>query len=167
METKPKSKRRKIICWDDYVAYPVGDNIGEAITFSRNAAAKFTTIKKFKGKAINVWCRGSSGAILAALFSAELVGHAIRICHVKKEGELSHNGSVKPRYLAVNVIIDDFCETGSTLNAIYSELIDNNSQGKVDCLIIGTTRGTKQEGRLEKLLKFKPPIIITNSLKNN
>lgn len=160
-----KAPIKKIICWDDYVGYPVGVNFTEAVTFTEKAAEQFNKIKKFKGKYVNLWCRGSSGAILSSLFGSK-IANAVRICHVKKTGESSHNPEANPAGIAINVIIDDFCESGNTLNAIFHQLqeeLTNNTE--VDCLIIGTTPRTVAERRLQLRLKFRPQIIITNSIK--
>jgi hypothetical protein len=165
IKQKPKSRVKKIICWNDYVGYPVGSHLDEAVTFASNAAEKFNGIKQFQNRYINVWCRGSSGAILAALFGEKITGYMnLKICHVKKEGESSHTFSPQPYWLGINVIIDDFCDTGSTLNAIFEELKESNSVKIVHCLVIGTTAATKREKRLSRKLKFKPKIIITNTI---
>jgi len=155
-------KMRKVTFAGEFVNYPVGSNIANAISFMENAALKFTAIKEFKNKSINIWCRGSSGAILAALFASNLLDHRVKICHVKKIGELSHDDGLYPMKNGIHIIVDDFVCTGTTLNAIYKEIIAINSNYIVECLVIGTTSETKKRKKIPRLLTFTPKILITN-----
>lgn len=67
---------------------------------------------------VTFWCRGSSGAIIAAMVSIGFPKSIIN--HVKKDGEFSHSeGDYNLQLDTINVIIDDFSNTGKTLNAIY------------------------------------------------
>jgi len=125
------------------VTYPVGDNPSGAIYTAKNMAkAIFTNNLIDPGeKEVKVWCRGSSGAIIAALLVAELKnlygdGWHCTIKHIKKPGEESHSSSV---YTATNfdynIIVDDFIHTGSTINAIYDKVFPPNVE--VDILAVG------------------------------
>ncbi len=69
-----------------------------------------------------MWCRGSSGAILAGMFALKC-GYECRICHIKKEKEGSHNGNTQP-YVneGINIVIDDFVSFGHTLIAIVQHM---------------------------------------------
>lgn len=139
------------------LSYPLGDNIRAAISFASNAATTFNSIPDFKHQRINIICRGSSGAMLAALFASFLVGHPIEIYHIKKRGEISHASQVPViSSQAVNIIIDDFISSGETLREIYkgaSEWIN-----KVDCVVI--------ERGFRKNLGFIPDYLICCSHHN-
>lgn len=120
-----------------YIKYPVGDDIIAAIDFTNKSAAAFND--NFASyEYVNIWCRGSSGAILAALFASKLNAANIKIIHIKKEGEHSH-GNVSPLSSysdPINVIIDDFIATGDTLNKIY-KAVKSTGINIVDVLVIG------------------------------
>lgn len=115
---------------DQYrISYPVGSNISEAIEFIDNAFLSIYINELFKDKDINLWCRGSSGAILAGLLSSKFIGmneyKSIKIIHVKKSGESAHGHDISefnsdtPAY---NIIVDDFCATGETINHISTSM---------------------------------------------
>ncbi len=101
------------------INYPVGDNILESIPKIMKMIEGFESIQEFKGKFVNLICRGSSGAIIAAFFAANLKHNNLKIVHVKKEGESSHCTSyLHEGHNAINVIVDDFIFSGETLNTI-------------------------------------------------
>lgn len=138
--------------------YPIGDNMSEALIYIKNIAKKFKSLKISKGKILNIFCRGSSGAILAALF-VSLVPNKVKIIHIKKEGESSH-GTSTPFYFSrndgLNIILDDFIDSGNTMNAIYKEFIKYDCGKDIDFLIV--ENGTSSNLRK---LKFKPLNLIT------
>ncbi len=97
-------------------SYPIGLHIDEAI----NYIEKITPFIKdiiLKGQ-LNIWCQGSSGAILAALLSKSLPNKCY-INHIKKEGEYSHHGNYDFRWEGYNMILDDFIRSGETIEHIY------------------------------------------------
>ncbi len=99
--------------------YPVGANIKKAQMLIGLYLAEFYKLPYSPITKINLWCRGSSGAIMAALFAASCK-YECKICHIKKEGEDSHSFGY-PRFelgTIVNIIIDDFVATGETILAI-------------------------------------------------
>ena len=104
-----------------------------------------------------LWCRGSSGAIIAAVM-ATMINNA-KISHVKKEGEGSHSNIVschpEDKKKAVNVIVDDFMSSGETLNAIYEAM--QVYKCKVHGLCIS---GSVYKSRL----KFTPKFIVCGSV---
>ena len=99
--------------------YPVGKYISEWIDFI-NTITPFV-IEQTGGKSINIWVRGSSGAILAALLAKNLPND-IDIIHIKKEGENSHNSNtnISLRY-EYNIILDDFIDSGATMIKIWEQ----------------------------------------------
>jgi len=108
----------------DQPDYPVGSNIGKAKKLIGHYLTVFYKLYSFDKK-INLWCRGSSGAIMATLFAANCKNEC-KICHVKKQGEDSHSYGYS-RYEndgAINIVIDDFIATGDTIRAIVAAIED-------------------------------------------
>lgn len=114
--------------------YPVGENIHGALEYI-NVVTPF--IKDLIGdKPINIWCSGSSGAILSAFLVKNLNNPCI-ICHVKKEGEHSHHGNSFSKIYkndCINIILDDFMSSGTTIERIYKQAKYNTLQ--IDILIL-------------------------------
>lgn len=127
---------------NDMMRYPVGRYIYENIGQIKEMVASYNSIEEFKGKEINLICRGSSGAIIAGIF-ASLMPVRCYIFHVKKDGENSHHGQCGRINNCgdVNVIIDDFIASGSTMNAIYEKLliIHDLQSISIDCVCITST----------------------------
>lgn len=66
---------------------------------------------------IDVICRGSSGAIMAAIVVNTIYDYNCRIVHIKKHGESSHAvNCIKSDSL--KIIVDDFISTGETFRNI-------------------------------------------------
>lgn len=112
--------------------YPLGIKMSEDIVIINLLIQKFKCIPHYYGKNINIYCAGSSGAIMATILSMNVAN--CKILHIKKEGEQSHSqySPLKPyteNY--INVIIDDFIASGDTVNRIASHIPEG-----VDCLII-------------------------------
>lgn len=103
--------------------YPVGENVQVAMDYIYEVTPH---IKKLVGNhPINIWCSGSSGAILAA-FLVKNLDNNCNICHVKKTGETAHHGNsfyncANDREKRVNIILDDFMRSGETIERIYSK----------------------------------------------
>lgn len=119
-------------------SYPVGTNIASAIENARGMANAFNSIKEFEGFEINIFCRGSSGAILAALFSSFIVNKNCHVFHIKKEGESSHQqqNDIDPSFTGITLLIDDFVCSGSTLRAIIAGIPLKNR--RIDCLVLAS-----------------------------
>lgn len=102
--------------------YPVGEYLKNSMDYIAEIAPLVQ--EQVKHLSINFWVQGSSGAILAALLSNKLTNYC-NILHVKKEGEVSHNSNAFGMYgkyhTNLNIIIDDFSISGSTLNRIWEE----------------------------------------------
>lgn len=120
------------------MGYPVGENIKSNMKHISAMISAIEGIEAFKGKYLNLVCRGSSGAIIAAIVSS-MIKNENHIVHIKKDGENSHCGapSIKTDN-AVNIIIDDFMCSGLTLKAIYAKLCKSlhNDNLVVDCICI-------------------------------
>lgn len=99
------------------IGYPVGNNMSEVKQLATEFARAFEKLELPGDKTVNLWCRGSSGAILASAF-AVISKSTCQVCHVKKSGEDSHRR--RPSYDSdgINVVIDDFVATGDTIRAI-------------------------------------------------
>ena len=132
------------------MGYPVGRSMREALEYIDSVIPHL--VKIIKDKRINIWCRGSSGAILSALVAAKIPNNC-EICHVKKEGEDSHLGNYFSRGElegGINIIIDDFSCTGSTVHSIYEKMVTST----VDILILSRIHSDVH-------LQFLPKYIIT------
>lgn len=138
------------------IYYPVGSNI------QTNLPVIMSMIEKLKqildpNKDVILWCRGSSGAIIAGIIASQISN--ARVSHVKKDGEGSHSGDVsclpsRPRK-TTNVIVDDFMASGETINAIFAKMKENKVKAHVLC--VGGCVYTKS-------LKFKPDFIIAGEV---
>lgn len=122
-----------------HLSYPVGLNMQTAIDFVKQALKATANIEKIHRKGrVNIFCRGSSGAILAALFSA-FAPYECFINHIKKSGESSHSltiSSFNPKLPAI--IIDDFIGSGQTMREIYKQIATYTSNPfyNIDLLIV-------------------------------
>jgi orotate phosphoribosyltransferase-like protein len=86
---------------------------------AKEYARAFKTLKHPPHVKLNLWCRGSSGSILATLFALYCSEYTSRVVYIRKDGEDNHHGSaVLYDGNALNIIIDDFVCTGDTINAI-------------------------------------------------
>lgn len=111
------------------IQYPVGENMDKAIQFiNRVSQSILDNINEGQVRGLNVWVRGSSGAILGALLAQKFLGIlTVKVMHLKKKGERSHNGGynagLTPQegYTVTNIILDDEVATGETINEIYKE----------------------------------------------
>ena len=133
-------------------AYPIGSDITNTIELSdfyaKTLAEDF--LKKYRVGIlkVNFWVTGSSGAILGALVTQSLLrlcqGIDIRICHIKKPNEESHQygldffNSRKKGDVVVNVVLDDFISTGSTMKRIYNRLEEIQEHNNVDYLCVSS-----------------------------
>lgn len=138
------------------LSYPVSSYIQFNIPTILDMVEKLKT-ELDENKELILWCRGSSGAIIAGVMATQIKN--AKISHVKKDGESSHSATVsttpKDRKNTINVMVDDFTSTGSTLNAIYDQMKAHKI--KVHGLCISGTVHTKN-------LKFKPQFIISGSV---
>jgi adenine/guanine phosphoribosyltransferase-like PRPP-binding protein len=132
--------------------YPFGLSISANAPLIDELIKGFLSIEEFKGKQINLLCTGSSGAIVAALFSMKVPN--TKIIHIKKDGENSHhkNGWYQTDDFAnsINVIVDDFISSGKTVNNIVKEL---RNRAQIHCLCV---TGYVRVGKLN----FEPDYVV-------
>ena len=120
--------------------YPIGLNLSVNSSRAEEIAAvlKQCIITNYPNtKTINFWCRGSSGPILATLVATYLGNHYLsNINHVKKENEESHSdNNYKYKELdQVNVVIDDFIRTGTTIDAILEATTKTGLNPEILCI---------------------------------
>ncbi len=124
------------------LTYPVGKDIKILNMFINSVINKIIEEELLSNvQEITVWCRGSSGAMLASLFSANLVEKMnvdIKISHIKKPGEHSHYcNSSENTFSTYNIVIDDLVATGSTLKFL-EEHFRKIKLPQVDILILGS-----------------------------
>ena len=107
---------------EEGIGYPVGMKMPEDMRIIKLCTSVFNeNMENDAIEGINLLCMGSSGAIIAALFASDCKFDC-RIVHIKKDGEYSHNSypHLAPSY--VNIIIDDFTATGTTIKNIIKNL---------------------------------------------
>jgi adenine/guanine phosphoribosyltransferase-like PRPP-binding protein len=129
-----------------------------AIVVSKQMLEDAYTLKS----TINILVRGSSGAIMGALFASKLMllGHKdVQVHHFKKEGEHSHssNSCIQiNRYDAVIIIIDDFIGSGDTINAIYENMMRNDyiETTTIDYLVVNGINSRCQH------MRFRPTYLV-------
>jgi hypothetical protein len=141
------------------VTYPFGPNIKDNIPKLKTMAEEFALfwyklpLEDKKSQKINILCRGSSGAMMAALFAAEIKDLvSVTISHVKKIGEDAHTSDiyVSPDHFVI--ILDDFISSGATVNAIYDQFL-GEVETRVDLLCV--------TGNVyEKDIRFKPKYVM-------
>lgn len=110
------------------LSYPTGRYIEEAIAFIKNLSETIKDLDDFNNKSIKIWCRGSSGAMLASMLSIVLMENNCKvfICYVRKDEERSHgyNSFCTNELYNLNIIIDDFIASGETICDIASKMRD-------------------------------------------
>lgn len=132
----------------EQIYYPVGAHMDTNKPKIIAMIKEFKKIREFKRADLNLICRGSSGAIIAAIFAMQLKNNC-RIVHIKKEGEQSHSAQTSLLPNGKNIIVDDFIVTGKTLNAIYKSLTNiEKTPIVIDCICItGSTHTLDFEPR--------------------
>lgn len=115
--------------------YPLGIKMSRDSPLVLDLIEKFKEIEEYKDKKINLFCTGSSGAIMATIFSLNVP--QCKIIHIKKEGENSHSSNEDRsvnKIDHINIIIDDFISTGKTVNRIAGFMSSNEIA--IHCLVI-------------------------------
>ena len=110
------------------IHYPTGEYMERNILIILSMiAAMHKIIDEYyhAAKELKILCRGSSGAIIAALVAHNFSMNTklkVSILHIKKEGEQSHSHNhfdMRETYLdSVVVIVDDIVCTGDTVEQI-------------------------------------------------
>lgn len=154
MKTKYTTKFHKLKSRTK-IPYPVGARMTQTMEKVKDMADKLKKIFPADSLPMNgadkpqliFNVRGSSGAILSGLITPFLTDYEVVINYVRKSGE-RHHGS-DDIFLNVNypwIILDDFIDSGETVNEIYREMFlamkksYNDSYWKnntiVSCLIV-------------------------------
>ncbi len=140
------------------MTYPVGYNITNDTKYINLVKPVLLKLLKesfpHKSNKIDIWVKGSSGAILGGMLATHLPEDRVTIKHIKKSGESSHHNNLSLYGFneRVNIIIDDFIESGKTINSINDEL--KNKGVSCDILIIANTMFIER-------LNFQPDYVIT------
>src|ERR1035437_900978 len=140
------------------VDYPISENIASNLLTLKFMGIKILELYPTKVN-INLWCRGSSGAIIAAIIASKLISlhYNIVICHIKKEGETNHHGNGIYFFPdGINIIVDDFICSGDTINLISEQI--QKREVNFDCLVV------TQSIPLYSLIRL-PSIIVGGALK--
>jgi hypothetical protein len=135
------------------VPYPVGSDMKPTLRIVDQMVQQFRRIYHPREK-IALLIRGSSGAIMAGLFTAKLPEYDFEIVLVRKPEERHHGGNSITHlpYDRKAVIIDDFMASGDTINRIHSPYCNY----EIDTLILsGTVRAYR--------LNFVPKNVIAGN----
>lgn len=124
------------------IEYPITNNIPKTLKFTeRVSMILLSIIKQNKIINVNLWCRGSSGAVIAAFVSQDIIQKSkninVKICHVKKDGENAHTSSISCFENSLdtwNIIVDDLIASGATITAIISIMNARNIKPDVLCV---------------------------------
>lgn len=164
-------------CLDDGF-YPVGKNMPKAIRFVNETFTSLLDILPESVAFINIWCTGSSGAILAGLLANKLLSPememqqslSVIVQHIKKDGEEAHEDYNGIGYAGMigadndlywNIIIDDDIASGNSMTRIYNKIEYYYKQStfypmpKIDVLIVGIIQ-------YEWDFPFTPTFLITS-----
>lgn len=129
------------------VSYPVGRNIKSVTEVIKEFIFGFEQLNLPKNTKLNLWCRGSSGAILATAF-ALTSDYPCFICHVKKPGEDSHSSPIEAYETdGFNVVIDDFVSSGDTIHAILEVMSSFRVKPMIKAHALIVAYGALYEGK--------------------
>lgn len=137
---------------DKQAVYPVGQHIFQATETIEQVVRVIRSNNLLPHDChVDIFCRGSSGSILAALLVGKLSHPDISIVYIRKENENSHSAPYVPysKNTKINVVIDDFIGTGETLNAVW-EGMNNMGRDSIDLLIIGNASKLNEWGYSNK-----------------
>lgn len=94
---------------------------------------------------LNIFCRGSSGSILATMFIA-FAHYKCNLVYVKKEAEQSHSGLISEfRKELPSLVIDDFISSGETICEIYKAIVMATSDPFYPIDMLAVTKGFDSE----------------------
>jgi hypothetical protein len=120
----------------DLMFYPVGEFMEENTPRIMEMIRLFKEFEEFGDRYVNIVCTGSSGAIIAALFSVSIPNRN-RIIHVKKDGEVSHEAGTKIECRnSIYVVVDDFIISGDTMTRMVSKMREVEPGFRIDCLCV-------------------------------
>lgn len=138
--------------------YPMGPNIMKNLPIINHMVYE---LKKYyiSDEHLALWCRGSSGAIIAGII-ASLRPNTI-VVHIRKSGEDSHSQTQSPpeRDYYKNIIVDDFVSSGNTLTEMIMHM--NKRKYKVHGICMGKLNGYKVPNDLEIVFSGEKEINIS------
>lgn len=144
------------------IPYPVGRAMSITKEIVSEMASNLRKIYPNKSEPLMFLVRGSSGAILAGIITSIMSEYEnIEIIHIKKHGESSHYGNYyrfDKKYKSI--ILDDFIESGETVNSIYNSVNEDNKNLTIDTLCVSGSVF------IEKLC-FKPNNLICSRYESN
>lgn len=150
------------------ISYPIGSHIDEAITYINKVYATIILNELFKNRDINLWCRGSSGAILAGLLASRLLTtktfYSVQVIHVKKPNENAHGSDLT--YViedGCNIIIDDFSYTGDTIIYI-TKAMKSLGIRYIDAIILSAIHGEYAEDTYNPVNFAIPRVLLIGHL---
>lgn len=123
---------------------------------------------------IHFWCRGSSGSIIAALVANFYLEKSpsystISIKYIRKEAETSHasNDCLGYSKTALNVVIDDFINSGNTIKKIVDGVKDAIMSKRKEIHNNESDKYVKLENCVDLLLVTNLYRLITNQKMHN
>lgn len=144
------------------IPYPVGRAMSITKEIVSEMALLLKEIYPNKSEPLMFLVRGSSGAILSGIIISMMSEYDnIEIMHIKKHGESSHSGNYyrfDKQYKTI--ILDDFIESGETVNSIYNSVTEDNKNLTIDTLCVSGSVF------IEKLC-FKPNNLICSRYESN
>jgi len=148
----------KHIKLDKYIEYPVGQNIVKNLPAIFDMADLI--LAEYSYQNIRLWCRGSSGAIIAGIISSIIISRSnfkVEVCHVKKEKEDSHSYQsihFDSYNNYVEIIVDDFIASGKTVEAIIEKMNSYNIVPNCLCVTNGVPGDFGVETYICKNIEF-------------
>lgn len=145
--------------------YPIGLNFSENLANMKTMGdSLFMILYENYGAEIphlNLFCTGSSGAIISSIIAQKLDEKKLSysLLHIKKDGETSHSAQV-PVYSGyeftncLNIFVDDFISSGSTISKLHKTVVEKFPQFKLDVICV---TGYVESNIIDE---FKPKIII-------
>ena len=144
------------------IPYPVGRAMSITKEIVSEMALLLKEIYPNKSEPLMFLVRGSSGAILSGIITSMMSEYDnIEIMHIKKHGESSHSGNYyrfDKKYKTI--ILDDFIESGETVNSIYNSVTEDNKNLTIDTLCVSGSVFTAR-------LCFKPNNLICSRYESN
>ena len=116
---------------DGSTKYPIGDHITSNLPVINSMATAIMDLihSEYNDRdTILLICRGSSGAIIAGIVANILLinfAKIVRVIHIKKENEHAHATHIDYELFTstcVNIVIDDFISTGTTIQSIVDKI---------------------------------------------
>lgn len=110
-----------------WLDYPVGKDIA-AVDIQTTKTAELLRPLLRNEQYINLWCIGSSGTLISSLLAVKLITRGtynnVRICHLRKDGEHSHQQEMIPLNGGYNLIVDNFADSGSTVLDLVDRILE-------------------------------------------